>query len=153
MLSSNEALYWEEVKNILRLSCDRIDQEDGQYDEEGHSPFYGYGRLNAEKAARSAGGQTRRVHGRRVHGRRVHGRRVHGRRVHGRSTASDDDLHLMEAAHESASEDARKVLDLAWNRGVREQANRELLLGIVLASQAAQIQDLRERLAQLEVAA
>jgi hypothetical protein len=142
VLSSNDALYWEEVKNILRLSCDRIDQEDGQYDEEGHSPFYGYGRLNAEKAARSAGGQTR----------RVHGRRVHGRRVHGRSTASDDDLHLMEAAYESASEDARKVLDLAWNRGVREQANRELLLGIVVASQAAQIQDLRERLAQLEVA-
>ncbi len=142
VLSSNEALYWEEVKNILRLSCDRIDQEDGQYDEEGHSPFYGYGRLNAEKAARSAGGQTR----------RVHGRRVHGRRVHGRSTASDDDLDLMEAAYERASEDARKVLDLAWNRGVREQANRELLLGILLASQAAQIQDLRERLAQLEVA-
>jgi hypothetical protein len=142
VLSSNEALYWEEVKNILRLSCDRIDQEDGQYDEEGHSPFYGYGRLNAEKAARSAGGQTR----------RVHGRRVHGRRVHGRSTASDDDLDLMEAAYESASEDARKVLDLAWNRGVKEQANRELLLGIVVASQAAQIQDLRERLAQLEVA-
>jgi hypothetical protein len=82
----------------------------------------------------------------------VHGRRVHGRRVHGRSTASDDDLDLMEAAYESASEDARKVLDLAWNRGVREQANRELLLGIVVASQAAQIQDLRERLAQLEVA-
>jgi Subtilase family len=142
VLSSNEALYWEEVKNILRLSCDRIDQEDGQYDEEGHSPFYGYGRLNAEKAARSAGGQTR----------RVHGRRVHGRRVHGRSTASDDDLDLMDAAYESGSEDARKVLELVWNRGVREQANRELLLGIVVASQAAQIQDLRERLAQLEVA-
>ncbi len=142
VLSSNEALYWEEVKNILRLSCDRIDQENGQYDEEGHSPFYGYGRLNAEKAARSAGGQTR----------RVHGRRVHGRRVHGRSTASDDDLDLMEAAYESASEDARKVLDLAWNSGVREQANRELLLGIVLGSQAAQIQDLRKRLAQREVA-
>jgi hypothetical protein len=56
------------------------------------------------------------------------------------------------AAYESASEEARKVLDLACNRGVREQANHELLLGIVVASQAAQIQDLRERLAQLEVA-
>jgi hypothetical protein len=44
------------------------------------------------------------------------------------------------------------VLDLAWNSGVREQANRELLLGIVLVSQAAQIQDLRKRLAQRAVA-
>ena len=137
MLSSNEALYWEEVKNILQLSCDRIDQEDGQYDEEGHSPFYGYGRLNAEKAVRSVGGQTR---------------RVHGRRIHGRSTVSDDDLDLMESAYESVSEDLRKVLDRAWYGGVREQANRELLLGIVVASQAAQLQDLRERLAQLGMA-
>ena len=142
VLSSNEALYWEEVKNILQLSCDRIDQEDGQYDEEGHSPFYGYGRLNAEKAARSAGGQTR----------RVHGRRIHGRRIHGRSTVGDDDLDLMEAAYESVLEDPRKVLDRAWYGGVREQANRELLLGIVVASQAAQLQDLRERLAQLGMA-
>jgi hypothetical protein len=142
VLSSNEALYWEEVKNILQLSCDRIDQEDGRYDEEGHSPFYGYGRLNAEKAVRSAGGQTR----------RVHGRRIHGRRIHGRSTVSDDDLDLMEAAYESVLEDPRKVLDRAWYGGVREQANRELLLGIVVASQAAQLQDLRERLAQLGMA-
>jgi hypothetical protein len=140
VLSSNEALRWEEVKNILRLSCDRIDQEDGQYDEEGHSPFYGYGRLNAEKAARSAGGQTR----------RVHGRRVHGRRVHGRSTVSEDDLDLMEAAYESATEDARKVLDLTWSSGIRGQATCELLLATLLATQSAQIEDLRERVAQLE---
>jgi hypothetical protein len=140
VLSSNEALYWEEVKNILRLSCDRIDQEDGQYDEEGHSPLYGYGRLNAEKAVRSAGGQTR----------RVHGRRVHGRRVHGRSTVSDDDLSLMEAAYESATEDVRKVLDLTWSSGIRGRATRELLLATLLATQSAQIEDLRERVAQLE---
>ena len=140
VLSSNEALRWEEVKNILRLSCDRIDQEDGQYDEEGHSPFYGYGRLNAEKAARSAGGQTR----------RVHGRRVHGRRVHGRSTVGEDDLDLMEAAYESATEDARKVLDLTWSSGIRGQATCELLLATLLATQSAQIEDLRERVAQLE---
>jgi hypothetical protein len=140
VLSSNEALRWEEVKNILRLSCDRIDQEDGQYDEEGHSPFYGYGRLNAEKAARSAGGQTR----------RVHGRRVHGRRVHGRSTVSEDDLDLMEAAYESATEDARKVLDLTWSSGIRGRATCELLLATLLATQSAQIEDLRERVAQLE---
>jgi Subtilase family len=140
VLSSNEALHWEEVKTILRLSCDRIDQQDGQYDEEGHSPFYGYGRLNAEKAARSAGGHTR----------RVHGRRVHGRRVHGRSTVSDDDLDPMEAAYESATEDARKVLDLTWSSGIRGQATRELLLATLLITQSAQIEDLRERVTQLE---
>jgi hypothetical protein len=140
VLSSNEALHWEEVKTILQLSCDRIDQEDGQYDEEGHSPFYGYGRLNAEKAARSAGGHTR----------RVHGRRVHGRRVHGRSTASDNDLDLMEAAYGRASEDARKVLDLTRSSAIRGQATRELLLATLLAAQSAQIEDLRERVTQLE---
>jgi hypothetical protein len=58
----------------------------------------------------------------------------------------------MESAYESVSEDLRKVLDRAWYGGVREQANRELLLGIVVASQAAQLQDLRERLAQLGMA-
>jgi hypothetical protein len=140
VLSSNEALHWEEVKNILRLSCERIDQEDGQYDEKGHSPFYGYGRLNAEKAARSAGGQSR----------RVHGRRVHGRRVHGRSAASDDDLALMEATYERASENVRKVLDSTWSSAIRGQATRELLLATLVATQSAQIEDLRERVTQLE---
>jgi hypothetical protein len=143
VLSCNESLRWDEVRDIMRRSCDRIDPEGGQYDEEGHSPFYGYGRLNAEKAARTAGGQTR----------RVHGRRVHGRRVHGRSTVSDDNtLDLMEAAYEGASEDARKVLDLVWFGGIWEQATRELLLATLLAAQATQIQDLRERVAQLELA-
>jgi hypothetical protein len=125
----------------MRRSCDRIDPEGGGYDEKGHSPLYGYGRLNAEKAASSAGGQTR----------RVHGRRVHGRRVHGRYTDSHDGLDLMEAAYEGVSEDARKVLDLAWYGDIGEQACRELLLATLLAAQAAQIQDLRERVAQLEL--
>jgi hypothetical protein len=70
--------------------------------------------------------------------------------VHGRSTAGDDDLDLTEATTEGASEEVRRMLELAWYGGIREQAHRELLLGIVLASQAAQIQDLRERLAQLD---
>ena len=146
VLSRNESLRWEAVREIMRRSCDRIDPEGGEYDEKGHSALYGYGRLNAEKAARSAGGQTRRVHGR-----RVHGRRVHGRRVHGRYTDSDDGLDLMEAAYEGVSEDARKVLDLAWYGDIGEQATRELLLATLLAAQAAQIQDLRERVAQLEL--
>jgi hypothetical protein len=144
VLSLNESLRWDEVKEIMRRSCDQIDPEDGKYDERGHGPLYGYGRLNAEKAARP-GGSTRRVHGR-----RVHGRRVHGRRVHGRSTASDDDLDLIAAAYEGASEDVRRVLDLVG--GIRGQATHELLLAALLAAQAAQIQDLRERVAQLELA-
>src|SRR5215208_3902822 len=112
VLSRNESLRWDAVREIMRRCCERIDPEGGEYDQKGHSPLYGYGRLNAEKAASSAGGQTRRVHGR-----RVHGRRVHGRRVHGRYTDSDDGLDLMEAAYEGVSEEARKALDLAWYGG------------------------------------
>jgi hypothetical protein len=63
---------------------------------------------------------------------------------------SEDDLDLMEAAYESATEDARKVLDLTWSSGIRGQATCELLLATLLATQSAQIEDLRERVAQLE---
>ncbi len=141
VLSRDESLSWDEVRDIMRRACDRIDPEGGEYDETGHSPRYGYGRLNAEKAVRPVG-RTR----------RVHGRRVHGRRVHGRSTASDDDLDLMEAVYEEASEDVRKVLDLVSYDGIGAQATHELLLTTLLVAQAAQIQDLRERVAQLELA-
>ncbi len=136
VLSRNGSLRWDEVRDILRRSCDQIDPEGGGYDERGHSPLYGYGRLNAEKAARTGGGS----------------RRVHGRRVHGRSTAGDDGLDLIAAAYEGASEDVRRVLDLVWYGGMGEQATRELLLAALLAAQAAQIEDLRERVAQLELA-
>jgi Subtilase family len=127
VLSCNPSLTRDEVKDVLRRSCEQIDPGGGEYDEQGHSRLYGYGRLDAESAVRSVGGQARRVHGRRVHGRRVHGRRVHGRRVHGRYTASDVDLGPMEAAS-------------------------ELLLATLLTTQAAQIQDLRERVEELELA-
>jgi len=43
------------------------------------------------------------------------------------------------------------VLDLAWYGDIGEQAARELLLATLLAAQAAQIQDLGERVAQLEL--
>jgi hypothetical protein len=62
----------------------------------------------------------------------VHGRRVHGRRVHGRS--ADDDLDLMDEGYEGAAD-----------------VTRELLLSTLLAAQSAQIQDLRERMARLEL--
>jgi subtilisin family serine protease len=54
VLSRNPSLNWREVKTALRRSCDRIDLDSGKYDENGHSPSYGYGRLNAEKAVRPA---------------------------------------------------------------------------------------------------
>jgi subtilisin-like proprotein convertase family protein len=50
VLSVNPNLKWHEVKDVLKRSCDRIDPQGGQYDGEGHSSFYGYGRLNARTA-------------------------------------------------------------------------------------------------------
>ena len=61
ILSANNALRWNEVKDILRRACDRIDPQGGQYDVNGHSKFYGYGRLNAETAAKLAKGEVARV--------------------------------------------------------------------------------------------
>ncbi len=61
MLSVNPDLTWQQVKEIIKNSCDQIDAEMGGYDANGHSPFYGYGRLNALKAvenARAAGQVT-----------------------------------------------------------------------------------------------
>ncbi|MBF2076825.1 MAG: S8 family serine peptidase [Synechococcales cyanobacterium C42_A2020_086] len=54
VLARNPELRWDEVRDILRRCCDKIDPETGQYDENGRSPFYGYGRLNARKAVELA---------------------------------------------------------------------------------------------------
>jgi subtilisin family serine protease len=54
MLARNPGLRWDEVKGLLQRSCDRIDQTGGNYDSTGHSPLYGYGRLNALKAVQLA---------------------------------------------------------------------------------------------------
>jgi subtilisin family serine protease len=143
VLSRDGSLRWDAVRDILRRSCERIDSEGGEYDQQGHSPLYGYGRVDAGRAVRSVGVQSR----------RVHGRRVHGRRVHGRSTASDDVVDPMYGAHEVGLEDAREVLDLTLSSGTKgQEAYRELLLATLLAAQAAQIEDLRERVARLEQA-
>ncbi len=50
VLARNPALRWDQVKDILKRCADKIDPDDGQYDETGHSPLYGYGRLNAKRA-------------------------------------------------------------------------------------------------------
>lgn len=58
ILAANPALRWDEVRDILAKSCDKIthalDGERGRYDQNGHSHFYGYGRINAEKAVNLA---------------------------------------------------------------------------------------------------
>lgn len=54
VLSRSPALRWDEVKELLRQSCEPIDPECGEYDERGHSKLYGYGRLDAERAVRPA---------------------------------------------------------------------------------------------------
>ena len=50
VLAANPELTWRDVREILARSCDKIDQEGGNYDEAGHSHKYGYGRLNARAA-------------------------------------------------------------------------------------------------------
>lgn len=54
IISACPALRWDEVRDIMRDCCDRIDITGGFYDAGGHSPYYGYGRLNAAKAVELA---------------------------------------------------------------------------------------------------
>ena len=54
VISRNPSLRGDEVRDILRNCCDPIDAAGGNYDATGHSPFYGYGRLNARKAVELA---------------------------------------------------------------------------------------------------
>ncbi|MEH2067939.1 MAG: S8 family serine peptidase [Nostoc sp.] len=54
ILASNPNLRWDQVRDIIKRSCDRIDQPGGKYDANGRSPFYGYGRMNALKAVELA---------------------------------------------------------------------------------------------------
>jgi subtilisin family serine protease len=50
ILAVNPNLRWQEVKDLFKRSCDKIDPSGGQYNANGWSKFYGYGRLNAETA-------------------------------------------------------------------------------------------------------
>ncbi len=49
ILSVNEELISAEVKQIMMETADKIDQEHGEY-VDGHSPWYGHGRINAHRA-------------------------------------------------------------------------------------------------------
>lgn len=54
ILGRNPNLRWDEVKNVIKQSCDRIDPAGGQYDANGHSKFFGFGRANAKRAVELA---------------------------------------------------------------------------------------------------
>ncbi|MDT4329164.1 S8 family serine peptidase [Methylomonas sp. MED-D] len=59
VLAVNPNLKWFEVKELFKRACDRIDPQQGNYDANGHSPKYGYGRLNALTAVNLAKPQPR----------------------------------------------------------------------------------------------
>ena len=54
VIARNPELRWDEVKQVLKECCDKIDTPNGNYDAVGHSAWYGYGRLNAHKAVKLA---------------------------------------------------------------------------------------------------
>jgi subtilisin family serine protease len=54
ILARNPNLRWDEVREIMKQSCDKIDKTGGKYDANGRSPFYGFGRLNAQRAVELA---------------------------------------------------------------------------------------------------
>jgi subtilisin family serine protease/subtilisin-like proprotein convertase family protein len=59
VLSANPALQRNEVKDILKRTCDRIDPQGGQYNAAGFSLQHGWGRLNARSAVDLAQPQPR----------------------------------------------------------------------------------------------
>ncbi len=61
VLSQNPKLAWDEVRDVIKESCDRIDDTPGEY-VNGRSPKYGWGRANAGAAvalASPSGGSSR----------------------------------------------------------------------------------------------
>jgi subtilisin family serine protease len=56
VLSANPELTAAEVRSILKKTARKIDQAGGEYNEEGESPFYGAGLVNAAAAVRMAKG-------------------------------------------------------------------------------------------------
>ncbi len=54
IIARNLSLRGDQVRDILKRSCDQIDATGGDYDATGHSALYGYGRLNAKKAVELA---------------------------------------------------------------------------------------------------
>jgi Subtilase family len=59
VLSANRSLRWDEVRDVLTSTADKIDPSGGDY-RSGHSLKYGFGRVNAEAAVTKAKGQRAR---------------------------------------------------------------------------------------------
>jgi len=58
VIARNPELNWQQVREILKNCCDQIDPQNANYGADGHSPLYGYGRLNAKRAVELAVPQT-----------------------------------------------------------------------------------------------
>ena len=54
VIARNPQLRREEVREILKQCADKIDTAGGNYDAQGRSPLYGFGRLNARRAVELA---------------------------------------------------------------------------------------------------
>jgi len=54
VLSANPELGWNNVRDIIRKTCDKIDLKGGKYNSKGRSRYYGYGKVNALNAVRAA---------------------------------------------------------------------------------------------------
>jgi subtilisin family serine protease len=50
ILTANPDLTWIQVREIIKETSQKIDIARGDYNSDGHSRFYGYGRIDAEKA-------------------------------------------------------------------------------------------------------
>jgi len=46
VLAVNPSLTWRGVREVIARSCSKIDPDGGSYDARGHSPYYGFGRVN-----------------------------------------------------------------------------------------------------------
>lgn len=58
VLAANPSLGWRDVREVVRKTCDKIDEAGGGYDAGGHSRRYGFGRVNAAKAVAAAVGRA-----------------------------------------------------------------------------------------------
>ncbi len=50
ILTANPSLSSRGVRDVIAQSCHKIDLEGGSYDDRGHSPYYGFGRLDSVRA-------------------------------------------------------------------------------------------------------
>lgn len=50
ILFANPSLTWLGVRELIAQSCAKIDAAGGSYDDRGHSPYYGFGRLDRVRA-------------------------------------------------------------------------------------------------------